>query len=661
MSNNLFNIGLSGLNAAQWGLTVTGNNVSNASTPGYDVESVQYQQGQGQYAGSGFLGSGVQVATVSRGYSQYLSTALNSATATSSALSSYYTQISALNNLVGDPTSGIASAIGSFFSGLQTVANGPSSAASRNTLISNAQALVNQINAVGAQYGQIRSGINTQITSGVAQINTLANQIATLNQQISLATAQGTGQPPNQLLDQRDQAVLSLNQLVGVSVVPTDGNYSVFLGNGQPLVVGATPYQLQAVTSPNDPSELTIAFGGAAGSKASGTPQYLQTSNLGGGSLGGLLQFRSQTLDPAQSQLGALATTFANQINAQNALGLDLNGNAGGALFKLAAPAVYSNALNTGSATVSAAFTNPSQPTTDDYNLVYDGTQYTLTDTTTGAALGTFAPPVPPATTASVGGLTFTLSGTPNKGDSFTIQPTRGALDSLALATTNGAAIAAAAPVLASAGTNNTGTATISQGTVAAGYTAPPASSPITLTYDATTTPPSLSGFPVGSSVTVNGGAPITIVAGPPATTVPYAPSSGATITFNGITVQLGGTPANGDTFQIAANGSGSNDNRNALLMAGIASAKVMSGGTSTLATAYATYVSSIGNKTQAINATNTAQTAVVNQITASQQSVSGVNLDEEATNLLKYQQMYQASSKVISTADTLFQTLLNL
>jgi flagellar hook-associated protein 1 len=659
MSNNLFNIGLSGLNAAQWGLTVTGNNISNASTPGYDVESVQYQQGNGQYAGSGFLGSGVQVATVARGYSQYLSTALNSATATGSALSTYYTQISSLNNLLGDPTSGVAASISTFFSGMQTVANNPSSAASRNTLISNAQSLANQINTVGAQYDQIRSGINTQITSSVGQINSLANQIATLNQQISLASAQGTGQPPNQLLDQRDQAVASLNQLVGVSVVPNNGSYSVFLGNGQPLVVDGSAYQLQAVASPDDPSEQSIAFGGVSGSTPSGTPQYLQTSTLTGGSLGGLLQFRSQVLDPSQSQLGSIATTFANQLNAQNALGLDLNGNPGGALFKLAAPTVYSSTLNTGSATVSAAFTNPSQATTDDYRLTYDGSQYTLTDTTTGASVGTFAPPTPPATSASVGGLTFTLSGTPNKGDAFSIQPTRGALDSFSLATTNGSAVAAAAPVLASAGTNNAGTATISQGTVAAGYTLP--SSPITLTYDGTTVPPSLSGFPLGSNVSVNGGAPTTIVAGPPATTIPYSASSGATLTFNGITVQLSGTPANGDTFQIAANGSGSNDNRNALLMAGLVSAKVMSGGTATLATAYATYISSIGNQTQAINASNTAQTAVVSQITASQQSVSGVNLDEEATNLLKYQQMYQANSKVISTADTLFQTLLNL
>jgi flagellar hook-associated protein 1 FlgK len=653
MSSSIFNIGLSGLNAAQRGLTVTGDNISNASTPGYSVQSAQYQSAPGQYTGSGFLGSGVQVTTVTRGYSTYLSNELNNSTATGSALSTYYTQLSALNNMVGDPTGGLSTSITGFFSGMQAVANNPSDPSARSSLISDAQTVANQLNMAGQQYAGLRAGVNTQISGAVNQINTLSAQIAELNVKISSATAQGGGAPqsPNQLLDQRDQAVATLNTLVGTSVVKSGGNYSVFIGNGTPLVVGTNARQLTTASSPTDPSELTIAVGDGNGEEHGGTPQYLSTANITGGTLGGLLQFRSQSLDPAQSQLGSIAATFAGEVNAQNGLGLDLNGKHGGALLSVPAPEVYSSALNAGSGKVTVAFTDPSKPTASDYDLTYEHGAYTLTDASTGAKVGSFAPPGAPGHTASFGGLKFTFAGTPKEGDSYAVYPTRGALNGFSLATTNGSAIAAAAPVVASAAGRNTGTATITQGTVTAGYTAPASGSPISVKYDAATSTLTLD---PPTDVTVGGETYA------PGAAVPYSTSKGATLTFNGITVTLSGKPADHDTFNIAANG-GTNDGRNALQLANLVNSKVMAGGSQTLTTAYAHYVNEIGNQTNSINASNVAQAAVIKQITAAQQSVSGVNLDEEAANLIKYQQMYQANSKVISTANTLFETLLNI
>ena len=655
MSSNLFSIGLSGLNAAQWGLTTTGQNISNQATPGYSVERPVYSESSGQYTGSGYLGSGVSTTTIQRQYSQYLTTELNNAQSQSGSLNTYYNLIAQLNNMVGNPTSGISSAITSYFTGMQNVANDASNPAMRQSAISSAQSLADQINAAGDQYDQLRTSVNTQIGDTVKQINTYSAQIAQLNSQIQSLSAQG--QPPNQLLDQRDLAVSNLSQLVGVQVVQGDSGYSVFMGNGQPLVVADKSFNLTTVTSPSDPTETAVAYAGLASQAGTTTPQILPDSAQLGGQIGGLMTFRSQTLDPAEAQLGAIATSFAAQVNAQNSLGIDLNGNQGGALFTVGNPTIFANLKNTGGATLGASLSNPSQPVSGDYTLSYDGSNYTLTNRDTGQVVGQAA-----NLTNPIGGMQFSLTGTMNAGDSFTVEPTRGALNGFGLTTSDGAAIAASSPVLVSKGTSNTGTSSVTQGTVSSGYTLP--STTTTLTYDSTTG--SISGFPVGSTVTIGGTPPTSynITAATP--NVPYNPAMGASMTITGSTInnvslQITGTPANGDTFTIAPNPAGGKDGRNAQSISNLVTTKSMGNGTLTLTDSYANYVNDIGNQTNQIQASSKSQTALVTQITTSQQAISGVNINEEAANLLQYQQLYQANSKVIQTAQTLFQTILGI
>lgn len=655
MSSNLFSIGLSGLNAAQWGLTTTGQNISNQATPGYSVERPVYSESSGQYTGSGYLGSGVSTTTIQRQYSQYLTTELNNAQSQSGSLNTYYNLIAQLNNMVGNPTSGISSAITSYFTGMQNVANDASNPAMRQSAISSAQSLADQINAAGDQYDQLRTSVNTQIGDTVKQINTYSAQIAQLNSQIQSLSAQG--QPPNQLLDQRDLAVSNLSQLVGVQVVQGDSGYSVFMGNGQPLVVADKSFNLTTVTSPSDPTETAVAYAGLASQAGTTTPQILPDSAQLGGQIGGLMTFRSQTLDPAEAQLGAIATSFAAQVNAQNSLGIDLNGNKGGALFTVGNPTIFANLKNTGGAALGASLSNPSQPVSGDYTLSYDGSNYTLTNRDTGQVVGQAA-----NLTNPIGGMQFSLTGTMNAGDSFTVEPTRGALNGFGLTTSDGAAIAASSPVLVSKGTSNTGTSSVTQGTVSSGYTLP--STTTTLTYDSTTG--SISGFPVGSTVTIGGTPPTSynITAATP--NVPYNPAMGASMTITGSTInnvslQITGTPANGDTFTIAPNPAGGKDGRNAQSISNLVTTKSMGNGTLTLTDSYANYVNDIGNQTNQIQASSKSQTALVTQITTSQQAISGVNINEEAANLLQYQQLYQANSKVIQTAQTLFQTILGI
>ncbi|RQR48432.1 flagellar hook-associated protein FlgK [Burkholderia sp. Bp9140] len=664
MSNTLMNLGVSGLNAALRGLTTTGQNISNAATPGYSVERPVYAEASGQYTSSGYMPQGVNTVTVQRQYSQYLSDQLNSAQSQGGALSTWYSLVAQLNNYVGSPTAGISTAITSYFTGLQNVANNASDPSVRQTAISNAQILGDQLKAAGQQYDALRQSVNTQLTSTVSQINTYTAQIAQLNQQISAASSQG--QPPNQLMDQRDLAVSNLSSLAGVQVVRGDSGYSVFLAGGQPLVLADKSYQLATVTSPSDPSELTVVSQGIAGANPQGPNQALPDASLSGGTLGGLLAFRSQTLDPAQAQLGALATSFAAQVNAQNALGVDLSGQPGGNLFTVAAPAVYSNQGNTGNASLSVSFANASQPTTSDYTLSYDGTNYTLTDRASGAVVDQKAGPMP----VSLGGLNFSFSsGSMNAGDQFTVLPTRGALNGFGLATTSGSAIAAASPVVAAASSTNIGTGKIAQGAVSAGYQVP--TTPTKLTYDAASK--SLSGFPAGTTVTIAGTPPTSVTITSPTDSVPYDASAGAKLTImsttqpapagvmNGVTVTLSGAPSDGDTFTIGPYAGGTSDGSNALALSQLVTAKALGGGTTTLTGAYANYVNAIGNTASQLKSSSAAQTSLVGQITTAQQSVSGVNQNEEAANLMQYQQLYQANAKVIQTAATLFQTVLGL
>ncbi|MBI0327078.1 flagellar hook-associated protein FlgK [Burkholderia plantarii] len=661
--SNLLNIGLSGINAAQWGINTTGQNISNQATPGYSVERVVYAESDGQYTTNGFLPTGVSTVTVQRQYSQYLSDQLNTAQAASNSLSTYSQLVATLNNYIGSPTGGVASAISTYFSGLQNVSSSASSAASRATAISDAATLANQLTSAGAEFDSLRQSVNTQLQSAVTQVNSLTTQIAQLNQQITVAS-QG-GQPPNQLLDQRDHAVATLQTIVGVQVVQSNGNYNVQMANGQPLVVGNTSYTMSTVPSPSDPSELAIGLQNtAAGSGAAGQVQVLSDNNITGGTIGGLLQFRSQTLDPAQAKLGAIAVSFASQVNAQNALGIDANGNVGGDLFSVGTPQTIANTNNTGDATITAGFADGQQPPTSDYTLSYDGSNYTLKDRYSGSVIGT-ATSLP----ATIGGLKLSVDDATKlkAGDSFTIEPTRSALDGFASVGT-ASTIAAASPVLATVGTTNAGSATITPGTVTAGYQMP--STTTTLTYHAASK--SLTGFPAGTTVTINTTPPTSYPITDGTTQVPYDSTAGASLTItstvqpppsgvmNNVSMQISGSPTDGDTFKIAPGGA-SNDGRNAQALSNLVNSKAFDGGTTTLTTAYGSYVNGVGNTAAQLSAASTAQTALVNQITSQQQSVSGVNQDEEAVNLMQYQQMYQANAKVIQTASTLFSTLLGI
>lgn len=638
MGSSVFNIGVSGLAAAQAGLLTTGHNISNASTPGFNRQQIVQSTNTPQFTGAGYFGQGTNVTTVQRVYNQFLASQTLSAQTRLSELNAYADQIRQVDGLLADPSAGLSTALNDFFRGVHEVAANPASIPARQSMLSMAQALVGRFQSVDGRLNEIRDGVDTQLASTVADINSYTTQIAALNQRIILAQAAGPGQPANDLLDQRDQLIAQLNQQVRVTTLTeSDGSLSVFVGNGQAVVVGAQSYGLATMQSGEDASRMTVGI-----TLASGGTAALPEAMLTGGTLGGLLAFRRESLDTAQNALGRIALGLAETFNAQHRLGQDLTGALGGNFFTAPAPQVITpnNPPNGGTAAIGVAVASAANLTTSDYRLTANGggnyTLVRLSDSTT-----VFSATALPQT---VDGLTISLaSGAANAGDSFLIQPTRAAAHDIAVALTDARSIAAAAPIRTAASNGNSGTGAISAGSVNA---PPPVNANLTQTVTITFNNPPTTFDVVGTGT------------GNPAG---VAYTAGGSISYNGWTVEIGGTPAAGDVFTISANSAGVSDNRNALLLAGLQTGKTLAGGTASYQSAYAQIVSDVGNKTREIQVTATAQESVVKQAEEAQQSLSGVNLDEEAANLLRYQQAYQASGKMIEIADKLFNTLLEL
>lgn len=629
---SLFGIGLSGLNAAQSGLLTTGHNISNAATPGFTrQETIQSTRFPVQ-SGSGFFGTGVQIDTVRRVFSQFLANQVISSQSRSSELETYYAQLRQIDNVLADPSAGLSPALQSFFSALQDVASHPTNSASRQALLSAAGALVSRFELIDSRFNELRLAVNGEITATVDSINAYAAEIASLNQAIVLAKNTSGGQPPNDLLDQRDQRILELNKLIRTSVVAQDdGAFNVFIGNGQPLVTGIQVYSLAAVRDSQDASRMTVGY------RTAGGVTQLPESMLGGGSLGGILAFRSQALDATQNALGRVAIVLADTFNSQHRLGQDLYDALGGDFFALGSPTVISNTRNTGTGVISATFDDTRLLTTSDYRLSYDGASYTLTRLSDG-------------TQTSYAGLPITFegfqlqlaSGAIAAGDSFLVQPTRTGAADIDVAIVDPARIAAAAPIRSSQAAGNTGFATASTLFVNPAATLDPnLQQPVTITFTSPTT------FDVSGAGTGN---PVGLA---------YTP--GADIIFNGWTLRITGTPASGDSFGVGPNTNGIGDNRNALALAGLQTQNLVGNSTASYQAAYAAIVGEVGSRTREIEVTARAESELLSQYVRGRESLSGVNLDEEAANLVRYQQAYQASGKVLQIAAQLFETILEL
>ncbi|MDD5299471.1 MAG: flagellar hook-associated protein FlgK [Gallionella sp.] len=730
---NLFTSALSGMNTAQLGLATTEHNISNASTPGFTRQQILPVARLGQQTGSGFVGQGVDVQNVTRIYDRYLSAQVLQEQSQATNLTTYYTALKQIDNLLADPAAGASPAIQSFFDAMSAVSNNPESVPARQTLFGNAQFAINRFQAIDQRMTDMANGLNGQITSSVNAANTYAQQIAVLNGSIRRAIATTPTQQPNDLLDQRDQLITKLNQEIKTTQVQQpDGTLSVFVGNGQPLVLDDQAMTLRAVQSPSDPNKMDIAY------VRNGQILSMQQSSIQGGNLGAYLTFRDQSLEPARNALGRVALGLATSINQQNQLGQDLNGALGGNLFTTAVPRVIPNANNAvASGTPSVTIADISKLTTSDYQLTFNGAAgYTLLRLSDNTVTN-FAAAALVAPGSTVDGITITAPVPVTAGDTFLIRPTANGARDIALATNDPTKIAAAAPMrtaaLLRATTGPTNIATVASVAVNTPTNAN-LSNPVSITFTApgfytvsgavpavvgaqAYVAPSISyngwtmqvtGVPaIGdtfniaansgtakiSSGTVNPPPPVTLnpahpttdlnlqspvsitfttpttftVAGAVPAVGPQPYVSGQNISYNGWTVQITGTPATGDVFNVTTNTNATGDNRNILLMSSMQTNNLLGGsaataagvGTTSFQGAYGQLVGDVGAKTSELSVTSLAQTNMAAQTVAAQQAVSGVNLDEEAANLMRYQKTYQAAAKAMQIANTLFDSVL--
>ncbi|WP_341675316.1 flagellar hook-associated protein FlgK [Niveibacterium sp. SC-1] len=658
MASSVLSIGISGIQAAQAGLATTSHNIANASVLGYNRQSIVQGTNVPQYTGVGFFGNGTNVETIKRNYSNFLSQQVLTADARYQELNTNYEQTVQVDDLLGDATTGLSSAVQDFFSGVQGVSADATSIPARQSMLSQAGALINRFQTLTARVNELRDQVGVEIGGSVTEINSIAKQISEINLRVVQLT--GQGQPPNDILDQRDQLLSQLNQQVGITTSGnSDGSINVFIGNGQPLVVGNQYSTLQTMPAGDDLSRTAIGI-----KLPSGSALELPEAAFTGGKLTGLLAFRRDSLDKVQNTLGRIAISMTETFNAQHKLGQDLNGNLGTNFFvPLDGNVIYPNRpANTGTAQFNVPITNSSALTTSDYRLSYtaantyqlvrqsDGQVWTATGTDPNDALTNLVAAVPDQ------GFSLNFTGTPNVGDSFLIEPTRLASSEISVAVTDPRLIAAGSPIRTQVPATNAGNATINQGVVSdiTNLTPPAALTlPVTLTYSGG----NLSGFPASFPITVThaDGTSTNYAA---ASSVPY--KSGDAIGFGGISITISGQPADNDQFSVESNPPGSvSDSRNAVALAALQTGKTMIGGGASYEGAYAQLVSEIGSRTRELQVTSQSQQVVLQQVTDAKESNSGVNLDEEASNLIRYQQAYQASARVMDIASKLFDEVL--
>lgn len=678
---SLLSIGMSGLNAAQGSLSVLSNNIANVNTPGYSRQQTTQNTNASNPFGGVFIGTGTTLADVRRVYNEYLDTAYQNSTALNNDAKAYLDQVGAVDKVLSDKTTGLSSVLSSFFATLQTAASNPSDLSARQLLVTNAQTLSSRFNAISTQLTQQKETINNQLGSMSEQVNQLTASIASLNKQITQVQG-ASGNAPANLLDSRNEAVRSLNQLIGVTATEKNGQFSVTTGSGQSLVEGGISNTISAVPSKTDNSQYTIQL------DMNGTALDLG-GVISGGSIGGLLRYRSDALMPAINDLGRIAIATADTINSQLGQGLDLNGDFGVSLFKdinsaaaIASRSQGASGNSAGSGNLNVTIKYSSQLSTFDYTVTFsdktDPNKVTVLRSD-GKAMGTFdMGSTPPPT---MDGFTLALDGkgTMAYGDSFKVSPTATGASGIGVALTDANKLAFAGPLKGTSSTTNSGTGTFTQpsltapldihgGTDTAQLRAGIENSmPVKMVFgkpaaDGTQsyTISDSKGNPIGTGSIIPGqGNKITV-------DVPMRDASGAAIPGKSFKFDttVNGSPADGDSTTFAFNSGGKSDGRNAQELLNLQTKATVgmgegNGGTS-LVGANSKLVSTVGAKASQAGVDSAATGALLSANKDARNSVSGVNLDDEAGDMIKFQQYYTASSQIIKAAQETFTTLMN-
>lgn len=620
---DLLKTSLSGMLAFQRALDLTGHNIANANTPGYSRQVPEFTARIGGGAGQTYIGGGTQIRSIERMYDALLVEQLRTSNTGLNRFNILNALAGQVDSLLADPDTGLNTGMQGFFNSLQDVGNDPANLPVRQAMLGEADGLVSRFHSLDARLESLESEVNDRVRLAVDDINRVAAEIGEVNDRIALA---GAGAKPNDLLDRRDQLLLELSGLVSVSTSQLDdGSVNVFVGSGQALVLGAEAQALDVRPSEFEPTRLSVVYRGAGGD----TPI---DNSLSGGTLGGLLEFRSRMLDTSRQSLGQTAVAFVQQFNAQHAAGMDLRGNLGGDFFAIDPPGVLYSSGNSGSGTATATVSDLGAFTGADYILEFDGASYGLTRADTGASIpltgsGTAADPF------VADGISIEVGGAAAAGDRVMIRTGHGAASSIQTLISDPRSIALSASTRVQAALGNIGDASVNS------VSAADPADPNLLTT-------AVIEFTGANTYQVNGAGSFTYTDGQP-------------IVINGTSVTITGNPGTGDQFTIEPNAAAAGDNGNALLLADIQAAGVLDGGAISIGESYGQLVASVGSSTYQIQASLDAQGVIHSNAQNEVLSKSAVNLDEEAANLIRFQQAYQAAAQVVNVTKTLFDTLL--
>ncbi|MCR2746444.1 flagellar hook-associated protein FlgK [Limnobacter parvus] len=576
MSNSVYGIALSGLNAARAGLSTTSHNIANSNTVGFNRQQVIQQSRPSTGSDIGFIGQGVDIASVQRVYSDFINSQEQKATSDAAFFSAKAQQIARVDAMVADDVSGLSSALSIFFAAAQTLSTNPADLAARQNYLSSSETLATRFNGLNTVMDELRGATNLKVRDTVEQLNNATSQIAALNNQIVTALNQtSNGGPPNDLMDRRDKLILQLSEQVQTTRVDmADGSSNLFLANGQSLVVGTTQFKVETQVDPQDPQNLLVGMT----TNVNGQPRLLafDADSLGNGALSGFLSFRENELTEYQNTISLLAARIGQAVNDIQTAGVDLDNNPGNALFSFGSSGNFIDDISRVVPNINNSTANPSAITirgldlsklsSAEYEVQIVGSQPRYRE------MGSDGPFIPASLVTDPGGdyfeirdpagaplLSFQLNNaTPQEGDRFVLMPVREAALNMRVAIDRPSEVAASSAINPSIG-----------------------------------------------------------------------------------------------------------NNENILAVAALQNARTLSQSNNSagvsISDGFNQLVSRVGNKTREFNVAAESRETVLNQVAESRDALQGVNMDEEAANLIKFQQAYQASGRVISLSKELFDQILSM
>lgn len=622
---NLIGTTLTGLLSFQRSLATTSHNIANVNTEGYSRQRVNLTALPAENIGGAIVGRGVTVNSIDRVLDGFQVTEVRRNVTQQGRLEVFSQLSRELDSVLGSTDSGLSPALLGFFEGVQAAADDPSSTAARQSLLSQANVLAGRLTSLDERLASQQTTLRDRLSASIPAVNALAASVANLNTGIIEASAVSGG-VPNDLLDQREQVLSELSELISVEVVAQgDGSVNLFIGSGQALVLAGESSSLRFGNGEFGQASSDIFLDSIAGSS-------LVTSNLGGGEIGGLLDANRELISPSRNQLGQLSLALGALANEVHSGGLTLSGELGGTLFNVGAPNSFPSSKNSSDTILELTIADESELTASDYQLQFNAgsvqlirldDQVDISLTGSGTALDPYL----------ADGLEIVVAGPVADGDSFLLKPTEGAASDFSLAISNPTELALAAPVVAQTDLTNSGS--VSARSIA-----------VTDPGDANLLDTVVIEFLSDSSYSVNGAGS-------------FSYDQDSPIDLNGWQLDLDGVPAGGDTIRVSVNAGGVGDNRNALLLGNVLDQGILEGGTLSVEDAYSGLLSKVSTETQQAEIQLEAQSSITQQSISELESVSGVNLDEEAANMVRFQQAYQAAAQMLGVADSLFQTLL--